>query len=203
MGVPESTIAALADVDVRTLRNWYRLAERYEALGLPEADALAAAPRFVASSRPPTDRPTEAEPNPMRTNSCPPLTAAEQARAETCLALVHYLALPYCRRHPHLADEFIGEGMLGLARAAALFDPERGIQFSTFAGNGIRIGLREVLRREMPLGYRHHRYKGQAPPTYPLGPEIESGIADRAAPPIRRWSRASRTSDSGHPGDRS
>jgi hypothetical protein len=47
-GVPERTIARLADVDVRTLGNWYRLARLYAAEGLPEAAPLIGAETSLA-----------------------------------------------------------------------------------------------------------------------------------------------------------
>lgn len=63
----------------------------------------------------------------------PPLTPAQQALAEANVPL----ALWVCRgvRLPpgHDRDDLVGEAVLGLVDAAALYDPSRGVAFSTYA----------------------------------------------------------------------
>lgn len=50
---------------------------------------------------------------------------------------------------PHLHDDAIGEGMIGLMKAAALFDPSRGYKFSTLAMISIRRQILNYIEKEI------------------------------------------------------
>ncbi len=68
-------------------------------------------------------------------------------RIEACQGLVHSLAAKIRRGLPKSVelDDLIGYGQLGLAEAAANFDPERGVKFSTFAYYRIRGAIYDGL----------------------------------------------------------
>lgn len=74
---------------------------------------------------------------------------ARNALAQANTGLVYFLAQ---RLHRTLAeeaelDELVSAGMLGLLRAAELFEPERGLAFTTFAGARIRGAMLDELRQ--------------------------------------------------------
>ncbi len=54
-------------------------------------------------------------------------------------------------------EELIGEGMVGLMKAARRFDPERNLKFRTFAEHRIRGAMLDYVRRldPLPRGARH------------------------------------------------
>lgn len=68
---------------------------------------------------------------------------------EQCQGLVRSLALKIHRQLPPQVelDDLIAYGQLGLAEAAAEFDPERGIQFSTYSYYRIRGAIFDGLSK--------------------------------------------------------
>jgi RNA polymerase primary sigma factor len=86
----------------------------------------------------PSGRPREGDP------PRPPLTDAERAaRNELALAnlpLVPYWAKRFTRRLGRKVDfdDLVQEGRIGLLRAAELYDPSRGVAFSTYASHWIK-----------------------------------------------------------------
>jgi RNA polymerase sigma factor, FliA/WhiG family len=48
-------------------------------------------------------------------------------------------------------DDMIGYGILGLLEAVGRFQPEKGIQFATFASKRIRGAILDALRKDSPL----------------------------------------------------
>jgi len=69
---------------------------------------------------------------------------AKQRLVESNLGLVHAVA-----RRSHGSgvplDDLVQEGTIGLTRAAELFDPERGVRFSTYAAWWIRRAIRDAI----------------------------------------------------------
>jgi RNA polymerase sigma factor (sigma-70 family) len=83
------------------------------------------------------------------------LTIRQQWLAMNSTKLVHFLVRRYfCRRgdqHDQDYQDYVGSGLVALARAAALYDPGRGIKFSTYASNSIYnacLRHRELEMRE-------------------------------------------------------
>ena len=69
---------------------------------------------------------------------------AKQRMVESNLGLVHAMARGFHASGVPL-DDLVQEGTIGLARAAALFDPDRGVGFSTYAAWWIRRSMRDAL----------------------------------------------------------
>jgi RNA polymerase sigma factor (sigma-70 family) len=70
--------------------------------------------------------------------------SAKQRMVESNLGLVHAVA----RRVPAAGvplDDLVQEGTIGLARAAELFDPDRGVRFATYAAWWIRRSIRDAI----------------------------------------------------------
>jgi RNA polymerase sigma factor (sigma-70 family) len=77
-----------------------------------------------------------------------PLDVAER----NALVVAHRRLVPFVLKrlgltvHPH-ADDLVAEGYLGLMRAVDLFQPERGVKFSTLACVAIRRRMTRFLAR--------------------------------------------------------
>jgi RNA polymerase sigma factor for flagellar operon FliA len=70
---------------------------------------------------------------------------------ESCRAMViHYARRLTQLNGPLALEDAIGEGNVGLVRAANTFDPERGISFSTYAAININGAIIDALRRVSP-----------------------------------------------------
>jgi RNA polymerase sigma factor (sigma-70 family) len=69
-------------------------------------------------------------------------------------SLARFLAGAWARRWPRFADEFLSAAMMALTESAMAYEPHRGIEFSRYAGFRIKRALAQVLRDEMPCGYR-------------------------------------------------
>ena len=48
------------------------------------------------------------------------------------------------------ADDYTQEGAVALLRAAAQFDPSRGVQFLTYAGRAVRYAIIDAIRADNP-----------------------------------------------------
>lgn len=77
-----------------------------------------------------------------------------QDLATAYLPLARSLARPWRATWPNEADEFVGEALLALVRAAAAFDAGYGVSFARFARSVIANDLRSLHRR---LKARHAR----------------------------------------------
>jgi RNA polymerase sigma factor (sigma-70 family) len=75
-----------------------------------------------------------------------PLTEEQRVQAEQFLPLARALARPLKEMFPQWKDEFDSAAALALVEAARSFDPERKIQFATFARFRIRGALVDVGR---------------------------------------------------------
>ena len=69
---------------------------------------------------------------------------AKQRMVESNLGLVHAMARGFHASGVPL-DDLVQEGTIGLTRAAELFDPDRGVRFSTYAAWLIRRSMRDAL----------------------------------------------------------
>ena len=70
--------------------------------------------------------------------------AARQAMVLTNMGLVFHFAQRYSGRGVEFSD-LVQEGVFGLARAIERFDPDRGVQFSTYASWWIRKSLQQSV----------------------------------------------------------
>lgn len=77
------------------------------------------------------------------------------------------LAARWARGRPHLADEFAAAATDGLVAAARLFDPGRGVRFTTFLTGRVNGSIRDRLRELVPKGCR--RNGRPAPATFGFG----------------------------------
>jgi RNA polymerase primary sigma factor len=69
---------------------------------------------------------------------------AKQRMVESNLGLVHAVATRFYASGVPL-DDLVQEGTIGLTRAAELFDPDRGVKFSTYAAWWIRRSIRDAI----------------------------------------------------------
>jgi RNA polymerase primary sigma factor len=76
--------------------------------------------------------------------------AAKQQLIEANLRLVHYVASDYRGRGVEY-DDLVGDGTVGLVRAAAKFDHRRGLKFSTYATWQIRRAVIDAIGQARPI----------------------------------------------------
>jgi sigma-70-like protein len=97
------------------------------------------------------------------------LNRSQQEQVRTNLGLARTLACRAARAHQGVAGEdLFGAASLGLCRAAADFDPARGVPFSAYATLRIKGELAEVVRRRFPFGFRLEKLREFAPAFTPL-----------------------------------
>lgn len=91
-----------------------------------------------------------------------PGTATRQALLEGYLSLIRFVAVKVASKLPGCVDvnDLLQEGFLGLDRAIDAFDPNRGVQFSTFAVKRIWGAMMDGLRAE-DWQRRTHRRRTQ------------------------------------------
>lgn len=126
----------------------------------------------------------------MGTSDLVPLTD-EQGRLAAdpaSLRLAGRIAARFGRAYPPLADEFAGESYLALCKAAASYDPARGVTFRIHATTRIVGAMKDLCRRWDPRGYRR---SGSAPPvvlsldaTAPGGGSYSAALADPDRLPV-------------------
>jgi RNA polymerase sigma factor (sigma-70 family) len=103
------------------------------------------------------------------------------------LALAQKFAKPYIQAYPY--GDWRSVAYLGLVRAAARFDPGRGVPFSYFAWRGIVGALQDAWRSEQR--YRNARldpraYRLASQPAHDPGPEdVAARLLRPLPPPIR------------------
>lgn len=114
------------------------------------------------------------------------------------VGLIHHVARQLSRKLNAAVDvdELVSAGALGLVQAAASFDADRGLSFSTFAVPRIRGSMLDELRRHdrVPRGIRRKmraisaaresatRRLGREPRAADIAAEIGIGVAE-----LRRW----------------
>lgn len=106
----------------------------------------------------------------------PPLTDHERATVEANTGLVSVVLR---RRHTPNSewDDSYQDGLLGLMRAAQLYDPTRGIRFSTYAYNWISDAVARGRRRLLGRSYRS-AYDAGHPWHAPLSLDVPIGDGD-------------------------
>ena len=80
------------------------------------------------------------------------LDERERTMVESNISLVYHIVYRMLRSgklHARCMDDAIGEGMYGLIRAAMIFDPSRGFQFSTLAARSIEMRINNYIAREV------------------------------------------------------
>jgi RNA polymerase sigma factor for flagellar operon FliA len=94
---------------------------------------------------------------------CEPLTAEQEEQLMEHLPMVRYLARRIHERLPHHVelDDLVSAGMLGLLDAMRKFDPEKKVQFRSYAQFRIRGAILDSLRT-LDWGPRDLRRKGRA-----------------------------------------
>ncbi|MGC8549987.1 MAG: FliA/WhiG family RNA polymerase sigma factor [Acidobacteriaceae bacterium] len=94
---------------------------------------------------------------------CAPLTVEQEEQLMEHLPMVRYLARRIHERLPHHVelDDLVSAGMLGLLDAMRKFDPEKKVQFRSYAQFRIRGAILDSLRT-LDWGPRDLRRKGRA-----------------------------------------
>ena len=94
---------------------------------------------------------------------CEPLTPEQEEQLMEHLPMVRYLARRIHERLPHHVelDDLVSAGMLGLLDAMRKFDPEKKVQFRSYAQFRIRGAILDSLRT-LDWGPRDLRRKGRA-----------------------------------------
>ena len=110
-----------------------------------------------------------------------PLTSDQQHLATRYLPMARALARSFTMAWPSLRDEFDSAAALALVEAAESYDPSRYVRFSTFARIRIWGALRDIKRKQIPLGYRCKPRRAPCVCPMPKQPE-ESGRVVTAEP---------------------
>lgn len=88
----------------------------------------------------------------MRRRPIVPLTRVQQHAVLASQPLVSYWVTRLRHIPAHIEkDDLCSEGTIGLMQAVQRFDPDRGVQFASFASVYIRGAILEYLRRQDPL----------------------------------------------------
>lgn len=100
---------------------------------------------------------------PAGDGSCEPLSPEQEEQLMEHLPMVRYLARRIHERLPHHVelDDLVSAGMLGLLDAMRKFDPEKKVQFRSYAQFRIRGAILDSLRT-LDWGPRDLRRKGRA-----------------------------------------
>jgi RNA polymerase sigma factor (sigma-70 family) len=104
----------------------------------------------------------------MRGSKPPQKLNAKRAKlAADYMPLAKNLAKLRAAKLQFLRDELIGEAILALCIAAATWKPKLCPKFGTWAAYKIQWALLDVLRGELPMGFRSARFsRDSAPATY-------------------------------------
>lgn len=115
--------------------------------------------------------------------SWPPLTPDQQTIVEQNTGLVHWCVNRNRSIRPHERDDRVQDGMLGLIRAAQLYDPTLGFTFSTYAHRWIRQAIARGRSIEQGIDWRRAWENGDPrpePPTSLNAPIFNEGLATLA-----------------------
>jgi RNA polymerase sigma factor (sigma-70 family) len=111
-----------------------------------------------------------------------PLTEDRRDLAGRHLPMARTLARDLARRFPRWADDFESAAGLALVEAARSYDPASGAKFGGFARSHIHGRMIDVLRRQVPMGFRHRGRRKAAPAIRTLSPGLPSpGTSPEAA----------------------
>ena len=83
-----------------------------------------------------------------------PLTAEQQLLVESAIAQAEHIAHKRAMAYPSLAEDFESAAMLGLVYAARLFDPSRGVKFSSYVTTGIEGAITDWQRDQGLKGFK-------------------------------------------------
>ncbi|WP_165064980.1 sigma-70 family RNA polymerase sigma factor [Paludisphaera rhizosphaerae] len=128
----------------------------------PSADHRRSAPAFSGRSNPwKTSNATEkgrsapAYPDKCRPRSTrPPLSQSQRDLAERYVPLARSQAKKFAKSCPWAYDDFRASASLALVEAAQTFDPDRGIDFATYARHRIHGALVDAQRELFSDGWR-------------------------------------------------
>lgn len=92
------------------------------------------------------------------------MTRSRQRLVERNLGLARSFAARAARgRSWAVGEEIFAAAYLGLCLAAARFRPERGVPFSAYATLRMRGEVGDLLRKQIPLGFRQGYRRARAP----------------------------------------
>lgn len=94
----------------------------------------------------------------MRFDRMPPLTVEQRRTVEVNMGLVGFVLRRRAGEDDY--DDAFQDGVLGLMRATQMFDPARGIRFSTYAVGWIRAGIQHGLLNLEGVNFRRARTNG-------------------------------------------
>lgn len=109
-----------------------------------------------------------------RPESIQPLTDDERERVEANRGLVGMVVFRWMKLSEDVAEDAIQDGMLGLMRAAQLYDPDRGFTFSTYAMAWIRQNIQRGRERREGRNFARARRQGEDYEP-PMSLDIERG----------------------------
>jgi RNA polymerase sigma factor (sigma-70 family) len=111
-----------------------------------------------------------------------PMTLREQRLAAEHVVLAAQLARTWQVRLPHLRDELEEAALLGLVAAAMRWQPARGVLFRTYLQHRVRGAIRDMLRRELLLGYRAGTCRRSIPPRVVQASTVSEEDLEQAQP---------------------
>ncbi len=106
-----------------------------------------------------------------RPSTVKPLTPEQQGLVVRWMPLACRMANPWKRVAPWYSVELDGAAMLGLVKAASLFDPGMEVPFAAYMKKSVRSTVAEEFRMLKPAGYRRSKRDG-VPSVGTLGERI-------------------------------
>lgn len=104
------------------------------------------------------------------------LTESQRALATKHLPLARSISKPIKGTFPWIADEIEGTVLQALVESAAKYDSDRPVTFRAYARHRMIGALRDLLRRELPLGLRNRRDESRPPRVVPFGRERTEAV---------------------------
>lgn len=111
----------------------------------------------------------------------PPLTDAQRVMVKANTGLVGFVLRSRIAESDY--DDAFQDGLMGLMRATQLFDPERGIRFSTYAVQWIRAGVQHGLLNLEGVNFRRAHANGTLHIT-PLSLDAEFDDGGQISTPV-------------------